>query len=213
MIVSLGIFSVVVTTSVGALLVLVSSNQKLQGEQSAMSNLTFAMDSMTREIRTGYNYYCERVNLAGSDGHSNAERNNIFSDAENNDKKQEALGDDTKNCSSNVDEDSRRLQGISFYEGGNSITDSNTVKRVLYFYDSEAKTIKRKVGDNDAQSIVSAGLEITDAAFFVTGTTKLGAGGNNFEQPTVTIYIKAQEVGKDKEYYLQTTVTQRILDL
>ena len=43
----------------------------------------------------------------------------------------------------------------------------------------------------------------------MTGTT---AGDD--EQPTVTIYLEAQDVNDDsKTYYLQTTVTQRILDM
>ena len=51
-------FSIVVTTAVGAMLVLISTNQQLQSEQNVMTNLSFALDTMTREIRTGYNYYC-----------------------------------------------------------------------------------------------------------------------------------------------------------
>lgn len=201
MIVSLGIFSIIVTTAVGALLVLISTNQKLQGEQSVMTNLSFALDSMTREIRTGYNYYCDSTYSAGATGGPE----NFF----NNDNSQEdLLGTNTRDCASIPQ--GRRVHGLSFYEGGNSVVGA-TNHRILYYYDEGDLTIKRRVGDNDAQSIISSGLEITDAEFTVTGTSPQSSGDNL--QPTVTVSIEAREVGEEKVYRLQTTVTQRTLDL
>lgn len=211
MIVSLGIFSMIVTMAVGALLVLISGNQQLQGEQNAMTNLAFAIDSMTREIRTGSNYYC-----VGQPNYNAGGAQAIF---DNSDTRHESLGAVTSNCATGRG-NSERLQGVSFYEGGNSITGASN--RILYFYDRGDMsadppvpgTIKRKVGNNAPQPIVSSGVIITDAEFFVTGSARLGGGVDNFEQPTVTIYIEAQQVNEpDKTYHLQTTVTQRILDL
>jgi prepilin-type N-terminal cleavage/methylation domain-containing protein len=56
--VSLTIFSIVMTISTGTLLVLIDLNAKAQALYSATTNLSFALDSMTREMRTGYHYYC-----------------------------------------------------------------------------------------------------------------------------------------------------------
>lgn len=203
MIVSLGVFSVVVTTAVGAILVLVSTNVQLQNEQSVMTNLSFALDTMTREMRTGYKYYCEqRPNyLAGGSG-------NFFEDGNS---QEDIIGTSTRNCI----ERSQRLQGVSFFEGGNSLT-KNVVgaQRITYFYDAEAKTIFRRVGSDPAQSIVSSGIVIQNAQFVVIGSPELSDASNAI-QPTITIYIEATE--KDdpsaKRYYIQTTVTQRTLDL
>ncbi len=75
MIVSLGIFSIVSTMTVGSLLVLISGNQQLQGEQNAMTNLAFAIDSMTREMRTGSSYVC-----VGQDGYESNDPLDIFND-------------------------------------------------------------------------------------------------------------------------------------
>jgi prepilin-type N-terminal cleavage/methylation domain-containing protein len=203
MIVSLGIFSVIVTTAVGALLVLISTNQKLQGEQSVMTNLSFALDSMTREIRTGYNYYCDSTYSTEATGGPD----NFFND---NNSQEDILGNRTQDCTTSQ---GRPVQGLSFYEGGNSVVGAgSTDRRILYFYDEGDLTIKRRVGDGAAQSIISSGLEITAADFIVTGSTPQSSG-NNFVQPTVTISIEAREIGEDKLYRLQTTVTQRILDL
>ena len=56
--VSLSIFTVVVTISVGILMVLVAAHAKAQNTQAVMTNLSFALDSITREIRTGSDYFC-----------------------------------------------------------------------------------------------------------------------------------------------------------
>lgn len=58
LLVSLMLFTVVVTIAVGTLLTLIDSNTKARNMQDALTNLQFALDSMTREIRTGTNYYC-----------------------------------------------------------------------------------------------------------------------------------------------------------
>ncbi len=195
MIVSLGVFSIVVTTAVGAMLVLISTNQQLQAEQSVMTNLSFALDTMTREIRTGYNYYCASTDTDSS---------TVFTGAGH-----ESLATTTQDCADGRNGALR--QGISFFEGGNSLSGDDD--RILYYYAEDEKTIWRRVGNGTAQSIVSSGLEISEMQFYVSGSEDLDDGDT--EQPTVTIYIEAveKESADSKVYYLQTTVTQRILDL
>lgn len=56
--VSLALFTIVVTMSVGTLLILIDTNSKAQNMQSVMTNLGYALDSMTRDIRTGTYYQC-----------------------------------------------------------------------------------------------------------------------------------------------------------
>ena len=146
-----------------------------------MTNLSFALDTMTREIRTGYNYYCTT-----SDTNPSGETKNDCLGARNTTK-----------------------LGVSFTKGKQFDWFCVGATRILYYYDELDKSIYRRIGDDPAQAIVSSGLAITDAQFYVTGTT---AGDD--EQPTVTIYLEAQDVNDDsKTYYLQTTVTQRILDI
>ncbi len=206
MIVSLGVFSVVVTTAVGAFLVLIATNQQLQSEQSVMTNLAFALDTMTREIRTGYNYYC-----AGRPNYNSGGAEAIFDISDS----QEAVGAGTNSCPNGM-RNNDNLHGVSFYEGGNSITGVGQ-RRILYFYDKVDKKIMRRVGDEVAQPIVSSGIDIVDANFFVTGSETQLSNPTEYRQPTVTIYIDAIEANgnsaTDKHYRLQTTVTQRTLDL
>ena len=64
MMVSLTVFSIVMTISIGTLLIMVDANAKAQALYSSTTNLSFALDSMTREMRMGYHYYCPISTLA-----------------------------------------------------------------------------------------------------------------------------------------------------
>ena len=211
MIVSLGVFSVVITIAVGALLVLIATNQQLQAEQSVMTNLSFALDSMTREIRTGTRYFCDsRTNVNAGDSPQ------VFRDGDDLDDLDDPATDSyaTRDCPDGIEVNSHRVQGVAFVEGGNSISGASG-NRIMYFYNNTDHTLYRKVGDGDAQSIVSAGLYINHAEFFVTGSAPQSDGGGNDDQPAVTIYIEAaaSDAADEKLYYIQTTITQRTLDI
>lgn len=58
LLVAVALFVVVMTVSVGTLLALVDANSKAQSLKSVINNLNFALDSMTRTLRTGYRYHC-----------------------------------------------------------------------------------------------------------------------------------------------------------
>ena len=58
LLVSLALFAVVMTISVGTLLAIVDANRKAQSLRVAIDNVHLAMESMARNIRTGYNYSC-----------------------------------------------------------------------------------------------------------------------------------------------------------
>ncbi|MEN9647627.1 MAG: hypothetical protein RLY57_431 [Candidatus Parcubacteria bacterium] len=54
--VAVSIFAIVMVISMGAILTVVNGNKKNQTMQVAINNLNFAVESMTRSIKTGYNY-------------------------------------------------------------------------------------------------------------------------------------------------------------
>lgn len=56
LIVSVGLFAVVTTLSTGAYLMMISANQQAQSITTGINNLSFALETMTRTIRTGTNY-------------------------------------------------------------------------------------------------------------------------------------------------------------
>lgn len=63
MVVSLGLFSSVLSISVGSLLSMVNSNRKTQSLRSAMDNLNLAMEEMSRGIIQGRAYHCGTTSL------------------------------------------------------------------------------------------------------------------------------------------------------
>ena len=64
--VSLTVFSIVMVVSIGTLLIMIDSNAKAQALYSSSVNLSFALDSMTRELRTGYKYFCSTATSSPS---------------------------------------------------------------------------------------------------------------------------------------------------
>ena len=58
LIVSLGLFTIVVMIAMGAMLSLSDTNRKVKTMRIAMDNLNMALDSMSREIRMGSVYTC-----------------------------------------------------------------------------------------------------------------------------------------------------------
>ncbi len=58
MMVAVALFMVVMVVALGALLTLSQSDLKAEVLKSAINNLNFSLDSMSRAIRTGTNYHC-----------------------------------------------------------------------------------------------------------------------------------------------------------
>jgi len=58
MMVSMAIFAVVAMVASGALIRIISANKKAQSIQTAMTNLNFALESLSREMRAGTEYQC-----------------------------------------------------------------------------------------------------------------------------------------------------------
>jgi prepilin-type N-terminal cleavage/methylation domain-containing protein len=78
LLVSVAIFSVVMTMALGALLSLSVADRKAQTLKSAIDNLTFSVDSMTRAMRTGANYHCGVAGAVGTPQDCNATGDNYI---------------------------------------------------------------------------------------------------------------------------------------
>lgn len=73
MLVSVAIFTIVMTMALGALLALSVADRKAETLKSGVDNLTFALDSMSRAIRTGSTYDCgNKLSTAPTDCASGA---------------------------------------------------------------------------------------------------------------------------------------------
>lgn len=181
--VSMALFIVVLTIGVGALMVLISANSKAQNMQAAVSNIQFALDSMAREIRTGNGYYCS----SGS----------------------ETTGDYT------VVQDCDKGTYLSIIEGGKSLSAGSVNRRIAYRYNASAQSVERKIGNGIWVSLTDSSVAITSMHFNVSNSANREDGGNDL-QPNATIYISGMITGVGEtstQFTLQTTVTQRTLDL
>ncbi len=206
LIVSLGLFAVVSTISVGSLIVLINNNRDLREEQSLITNITFALDMMTREMRTGFDYICgSQIGGGPGDG--------IFG-SNHNAQNVDASGGSDCAGGKNTPGNAPYRHGISFINADSQV--SGVVERTSYFIEKASGgsdsplQIMRLRGNSSAanqpQSIVSDQVTILDADFIVTDT------GDNERQPTVTIVLRV--AGEDgTEYALQSTVTQRLLNI
>lgn len=58
LIVAVGLFAVVMLLASGAYLFMIGLNRQVQGVASGIDNLSFALEAMTRDIRTGTVYRC-----------------------------------------------------------------------------------------------------------------------------------------------------------
>ncbi|HYC34234.1 MAG TPA: type II secretion system protein [Candidatus Paceibacterota bacterium] len=57
-IVAVGIFSLVMLVAMGAVLSIVGANKKAQSLHNVINNFNLAVESMVRDMRTGYQYVC-----------------------------------------------------------------------------------------------------------------------------------------------------------
>lgn len=58
LIIAVGLFALVMVLASGAYLMMISFNRQVQGIVTGIDNLSFALNTMTRGIRTGINYNC-----------------------------------------------------------------------------------------------------------------------------------------------------------
>lgn len=71
MIVAIGIFSIIMLIVTGAYLTLIGLDREVRATTSLVTNLSFAVDSMARSIRTGTDYGCN--SSGGAEGGTNGE--------------------------------------------------------------------------------------------------------------------------------------------
>lgn len=186
--VSLSIFTVVVTISVGVLMVLINANSRSQNVHSVMNNVSFALDSITREIRTGSDYFCSSASALP------------------------VSGETTRNCESggaalSFNEGGRSLTGNASSPRIAVRLANGMIERRLGNGDGDADPNE----DSDWIPLTAPDITITDLLFYVSGATP-----SDTQSPTVTIYVEGVS-GADEEdkgvFHIQTTVVQQLLDI
>ena len=188
MLISVGIFSIIMIITVGALLIVVDAFQKTRMLRNAMENTSVAMESMVKRIRTGSDYDCNpatpELDNCPPTGSGGGGSSIAF------------IGPD----------------GVFYvYRWDDSDPDN---KKILVCKDSQ--TCRNSSGP--FRSITSPEIQIRNLRFYVTGADDVTGLNDPTEQSKVSITINgfAELPGKtdfDTEFDIQTTVSRRVLDI
>jgi len=185
--------------SMGALMNIIGADRKAQSLQSVIDNLNFALDNMSRTIRTGMTYHC--TDRTGDSFPS--------------------MGDPTlpQNC---------QYYGSSYIalESSRGST-SNPNDQVIYYFNPACVGFvggcieRSEDGGATFLPITAPDIEIENARFYVQGACSLfgsepGCTASDREtQPRVVVVLTARiqvPGGTPTVLRLQTTLTQRVYD-
>lgn len=192
LLVSVFIFSMVMLVAVGSLLSMVDANRKAQTIKSAVNNLSFALDGMSRAIRVGTTFRCGTAAQSGSS----------------------ATLSSWGNCVNTVEGGS--LIAFEAY-GGNR---SNSADQWVYCRgtgttcsESGTAILRSQNGGANYQSITSSEVTVEDLRFYVVGVAPRSSG--SMSQPRIVMVMHGYAGSNEKtktEIRLQTTMTPRLLD-
>lgn len=168
LIVSVGLFSVVMLVVTGAYLTLISLDREARAGNQLSASLSFAIDSMARNIRTGTDFACN-------------------------------ANTSSPNCSAG---------GTSF-----SFKDSQglTMTYRLKTDGSIGQCTGTPCTDATAVALTDSNITIDTLRFYVRGV-----GTTDQVQPQVIFVLKgsaATDAGETSDFSIQTTATQRLIDL
>ncbi len=185
MLVSVAIFSIVMVMALGALLALSSADRKAETLKSGVDNLTFALDSMSRAIRTGQNYDCgNQTSTAPTDCPSGS---NYFTFLSSN--------------------------GVQTYYQLDIAQDGTSLcgQTQLPYGCIERKL----TSGGTWIPITSPDLIVQNSGFLFHVVGAVPSSGGNFVQPKVTITANTSipvSAVQNTKVFMQTSVTERIYD-
>ena len=182
--VAVAIFAIVMLVGVGALLTMVEVNKRAQGINSVMNNLNAAVEQMSRSIRVGSTYYCGTSSVAPA----------------------KLILSQPQDCAA--------TGGLllAFEATGGDPSDPDD--QVVYRLNGTQLERSLEAGDNGTWVAITAPeVIISEFQFYVTGSDPLSTGDT--EQPRVLMKIKgtAEVQGGPTEFKVQSSVTQRLIDI
>jgi prepilin-type N-terminal cleavage/methylation domain-containing protein len=210
-IVSLGIFAVVATVALGALVKIVSANKKAQTIQAAVTNINYALDAMSREMRVGKNYYC--ANIGGGNINSVSPGNNLVEG----DYVDSVTSNDGTKCPNGIrnDDNGTILAFNSTRVDPNNGNPCNLIYAYLFYKEDNGYSLNKAEQDHcnsnsyQFSSIIDPNVTIT--GYYVKVVATALPGGNPFPRATIRISGFAGVTEKDKTYFdIQTTISARV---
>jgi|SRR5579859_5441970 len=193
MLVSVAIFTIVMVMALGALLVLSTADRKAESLKSAINNLNFALDSMSREIRTGYNWGCNTTpgqsscNAPSPAGNSGANEF-VFTSA---------------------------LGQTIYYKYDSSASDCGQTGTIgCIARSTDGSTWSAITAPEVVVAGVSSCSNSNPCLFYLVGANRYN-GGSDYTQPKLTVTITGYVLpgqAATTSLQLQTSVTQRLYD-
>jgi len=179
--VATSIFVVIMLASMGSLFTLLDASKNARALRTAMDNVNFAMESMTRSIRMGTNYIC-------ADSGTSVNMNNL---------------DTASNCPSS-DQGGTLVAFVPQPQG--VIPATSRVVYKLGGTESDGTRSLLRCDDSGCVDIVSEGVNIERIKFFVKGSES-----NDNIQASVYIIMKGTVLvkGVPTSFALQTMASQR----
>lgn len=186
--IAISIFVIITTIGMGALLNANLLHQKSSNMRSILDNLSFIMEDMSRNLRTGSSYHCF------------------------------VLGDTIPSSTSPIVSTPKScVNGWALaFESSNGVK-SNDDDEWLYYIDNMGKIFKSTAGPYIASSFVQLSPDEVVIDADASGFSVLGAEGvgSDSQQPFVTIKLVGKIIFKDvvTPFSLQTSVSQRLVDI
>lgn len=200
LIVATFVFGIVMTVSIGALILAIDANKKNQSLQSVLNNLNVVLDTMTKTLAVGMYYRCDESTYNYTFPHN---------------------GEDVSDCT--IAENGGTSISFLFNEDLDDDGIANDVINYKFVPDALGGFIARtiygyRVGGPLSEPIrmTAPEVNITEMKFYVTGSTPVDPNRADFEQPTVLIVVKGTAPAGPRnaptDFMVQTRVTQRIPD-
>lgn len=194
--IAVGLFSVIMTIGIGAILGVNSTHRKTQSMRTAIDGLSFLMEDMARSIRLGADLYCDDFVAQPNDY------------------------TDITVAGEQVGRDCQSANTISFEPYWQAQL-SNPNNQIVYFINEDGNgqgTVFKK--ENTVEDFSEPFLAVTSSDINIdlarSGFTVIGAeDSSDTIQPRVTIVLVGTVTlaGVETEFHMQTTVSQRLLDI
>jgi hypothetical protein len=169
---------------VSALVTILDANRKAQSVSTSINNAFFAFENLTRLLRTGLYYHC------GDDGGSKTTNRMLVND-----------------CASSPPVSTDGESAISF------IDDRSKLVRIWLDSSSGTGVVMEQVDTETPYGLTSADFDVSKLMFYVSGSVPGVADG---KQPKTTIVLEGitnAGTPEKSELHLQSTVTQRTIDI
>lgn len=193
LLVSIGLFAMVMTMSAGIILSIVGGNKKAQQINSVSNNLNFALESLVRDLKTGYDYYC------------------LDTLSQVKDRGVDAVG---RGCGTGGPYDT--IQFVSTLAGGERVVSykyARDANNAGYLTKRFCSIVGNSIQEPCSQytRVTSPDIDLREVSFYV----KASEGGSG-DQPGVLIVIRGTtklERNTASDFHIQTYVSQRVLNI